>query len=69
MTSTTDHTTLDHACEAAGVTAARLPCSRCGMIANVDPWLHEKRYGHKPTVTVAGVVFRHDGTGVFRPSP
>ena len=23
-------------------------CTRCGMIANVDPVLHEQRYGHTP---------------------
>lgn len=24
------------------------PCRRCGMLATVDPVMHESRYGHAP---------------------
>lgn len=25
-------------------------CTRCGMVANIDPVLHESRYGHAPVI-------------------
>ena len=28
--------------------AANATCTRCGMLALRDPWLHEGRYGHAP---------------------
>lgn len=43
----------------------RLSCSHCGMVANVDPWLHTTRYGHVPTIRLRGVTFVHNGRGGF----
>lgn len=33
-------------------------CARCGMVANLDPWLHTERYGHRPEVIRAGARLR-----------
>lgn len=46
-------------------TDTRIPCSVCGMVANVDPWLHEERYGHSPSIRVDGLVLVHQGDGTF----
>lgn len=37
----------------------RITCKRCGMVGNIDPVLHYKRYGHWPVLA--------DGTVVNRP--
>ncbi len=37
------------------------PCSDCGMLATVDPVLHESRYGHAPAYREAGVERRWNG--------
>ena len=29
-------------------------CTRCGMVANLDPSLHTERYGHKPEINRDG---------------
>jgi hypothetical protein len=34
--------------ELAELRAGAHPCLRCGMLADVDPVLHEERYGHRP---------------------
>jgi hypothetical protein len=34
--------------ELAELRAGAHPCLRCGMAADVDPVLHESRYGHRP---------------------
>lgn len=38
--------------------AEREICVRCGMVANVDPFLHTTRYGHLPEVVRDGVTYR-----------
>lgn len=43
----------------------RETCVICGMIANVDPWLHAERYAHEPEVVRYGRRLRHDGSGTF----
>ena len=40
-------------------------CARCGMVANLDPWLHAERYGHQPQVWRDGQVLVHNGYGAF----
>lgn len=41
-------------------------CSRCGMVANRDPWLHADRYGHQPEfIDEDGHLRRHAGDGSF----
>lgn len=46
----------------------KLPCLICGMVGNVDPWLHRDRYGHQPEVMIPerGGRCRHVGDGSFR---
>lgn len=43
-----------------------IPCVTCGKIANVDPWDHESRYGHKPAIQGDdGFIYIHSGDGSF----
>jgi len=32
-------------------------CSTCGMLATVDPNLHQARYDHQPTVCYGGTAY------------
>lgn len=43
----------------------KLECCKCGMIANVDPWLHTERYGHRPVIKWEGKEYPHRGDGYF----
>lgn len=38
--------------------AEREICTYCGMVANIDPFLHMQRYGHRPVVLRDGVEYR-----------
>lgn len=38
--------------------AERETCAVCGMVANLDPFLHAQRYGHQPEVVRDGVTYR-----------
>jgi hypothetical protein len=40
-------------------------CIICGMVANVDPWLHQIRYRHIPMVRRDGLDLIHNGRGAF----
>lgn len=42
-------------------------CTRCGMVANIDPWLHASRYRHQPTVIRDGKLLIHNRRGAFVP--
>lgn len=42
-------------------------CTRCGMVANLDPWTHTERYGHAPEVVRDGIAFRFNSSGRFVP--
>lgn len=42
------------------MTDTRESCTRCGMVANVDPSLHAERYGHDPVVRRDGVELEFD---------
>ncbi|SIH23057.1 Uncharacterised protein [Mycobacteroides abscessus subsp. abscessus] len=59
----TDDATLDHGQQQQG--SFRETCTLCGMVANLDPWLHAQRYGHEPVVTRGGIAYAHDGAGTF----
>jgi hypothetical protein len=39
----------------------KLPCSTCGMVANVDPDFHRERYDHIPTIRNSAGTYAWDG--------
>ena len=47
--------------------STREACILCGMVANVDPWLHASRYRHEPQIIRDGRRLVHNRRGAFVP--